>query len=138
MMSSDAIQELSEVSLPTIGEFFSPGGALSSTKTLRFEPRPGQLQVALFVEKALLDGSHLVAEAGTGTGKTLAYLYPSLRYSLATGECIIVSTGTKGLQEQLYYKDVPLLESLFGPLKICYMKGRTNYLCIQKYYAAAS
>ena len=84
------------------------------------------------VEKALIEGTHLVVEAGTGTGKTLAYLYPSLRFSLITGRRIIVSTGTKSLQEQLFYKDVPFLESILGPLNICYMKGRSNYLCRQK------
>jgi ATP-dependent DNA helicase DinG len=88
--------------------------------------------MALYVEKALIEGSHLVVEAGTGTGKTLAYLYPSLRFSLITGRRIIVSTGTKSLQEQLFYKDVPFLESILGPLNICYMKGRSNYLCRQK------
>jgi ATP-dependent DNA helicase DinG len=88
--------------------------------------------MALFVEKALIEGSHLVVEAGTGTGKTLAYIYPSLRFSLITGRRIILSTGTKSLQEQLFYKDVPFLESILGPLNICYMKGRSNYLCRQK------
>jgi len=88
--------------------------------------------MALRVEKALIEGTHLVVEAGTGTGKTLAYLYPSLRFSLITGRRIIVSTGTKSLQEQLFYKDVPFLESILGPLNICYMKGRSNYLCRQK------
>ncbi|WP_242618406.1 ATP-dependent DNA helicase [Edaphobacter modestus] len=90
--------------------------------------------MALRVEKSLLEGPHLVVEAGTGTGKTLAYMYPSLRYSLLTGKRIIISTGTKGLQEQLFYKDVPFLESLLGPFDICYMKGRSNYLCRQKLY----
>jgi len=88
--------------------------------------------MALRVEKALIEGTHLVVEAGTGTGKTLAYLYPSLRFSLITGRRIIVSTGTKSLQEQLFSKDVPFLESILGPLNICYMKGRSNYLCRQK------
>jgi ATP-dependent DNA helicase DinG len=120
------------MAMPSVGEFFSPKGVLAHASGLRFEYRPGQLQMALRVEKALIEGTHLVVEAGTGTGKTLAYLYPSLRFSLITGRRIIVSTGTKSLQEQLFYKDVPFLESILGPLNICYMKGRSNYLCRQK------
>ena len=120
------------MAMPSVGEFFSPTGVLAHASGLRFEYRPGQLQMALRVEKALIEGTHLVVEAGTGTGKTLAYVYPSLRFSLITGRRIIVSTGTKSLQEQLFYKDVPFLESILGPLNICYMKGRSNYLCRQK------
>jgi ATP-dependent DNA helicase DinG len=120
--------------LPTVVEFFSPNGVLARAGGMRFEHRPGQFQMALHVEKALLESTHLVVEAGTGTGKTLAYIYPALRYSLITGKRIILSTGTKGLQEQLFYKDVPFLETIFGPLNICYMKGRSNYLCRQKLY----
>jgi len=118
--------------MPSVGEFFSPTGVLAHAGGLRFEYRPGQLQMALRVEKALIEGTHLVVEAGTGTGKTLAYIYPALRFSMITGRRIILSTGTKSLQEQLFYKDVPFLESILGPLNICYMKGRGNYLCRQK------
>jgi ATP-dependent DNA helicase DinG len=70
-------------------------------------------------------------EAGTGTGKTLAYLLPALR----TGQRIIVSTGTKALQDQLYFRDIPFLETLLGELRVCYMKGRANYLCRHKLVA---
>ena len=83
------------------------------------------------MERALADKHHLIAEAGTGTGKTLAYLLPALR----SGKRVIVSTGTKNLQEQLFFKDVPFLETLLGPLGACYMKGRANYLCRRKLYA---
>jgi ATP-dependent DNA helicase DinG len=69
-------------------------------------------------------------EAGTGTGKTLAYLLPVIR----SGKRVIISTGTKNLQEQLFFKDVPFLEELLGKLRVCYMKGRNNYLCRQKLY----
>ena len=74
---------------------------------------------------------HLIVEAGTGTGKTLAYLLPALR----TGQRVIVSTGTKALQDQLYFRDVPFLETLLGDLRVCYMKGRANYLCRHKLVA---
>ena len=74
---------------------------------------------------------HLIVEAGTGTGKTLAYLLPALR----TGQRVIISTGTKALQDQLYFRDIPFLESLLGDLRVCYMKGRANYLCRHKLVA---
>src|SRR5438270_1653418 len=82
------------------------------------------------VEKALSEKRHLIVEAGTGTGKTLAYLLPVIR----SGKRVIISTGTKNLQEQLFFKDIPFLEAHLGKLRVCYMKGRNNYLCRQKLY----
>lgn len=131
-MKQDTPLERTRMTMPSVGEFFSSTGILAHASGLRFEYRPGQLQMALRIEKALIEGTHLVVEAGTGTGKTLAYIYPALRFSMITGRRIILSTGTKSLQEQLFYKDVPFLESILGPLNICYMKGRSNYLCRQK------
>jgi ATP-dependent DNA helicase DinG len=113
--------------LPTLHEFFAPGGILS-TSPLPYEYRPGQLEMAKAVERAMAERKHLIVEAGTGTGKTLAYLLPALR----TGQRVIISTGTKALQDQLYFRDVPFLESLLGDLRVCYMKGRANYLCRHK------
>jgi ATP-dependent DNA helicase DinG len=104
--------------------------------------------MAQAVEQALEGKRHLIVEAGTGTGKTLAYLMPVIR----SGKRVIISTGTKNLQEQLFYKDIPFLEqALFGnhvatatsavpseqgpvQLSVCYMKGRNNYLCRKKLY----
>jgi ATP-dependent DNA helicase DinG len=93
--------------------------------------------MAQAIEQALEEKRHLVVEAGTGTGKTLAYLVPVIR----SGKRVIISTGTKNLQEQLFYKDVPFLEqALYGNstsgsrLSVCYMKGRNNYLCRKKLY----
>ena len=120
--------------LPTLHEFFAPGGVLAQS-SLTYEHRKGQYDMAKAVEAALTDHRHLVVEAGTGTGKTLAYLLPALRMARERGQRIIISTGTKNLQEQLYFKDIPFLESLLGPLKVCYMKGRGNYVCKQKLYA---
>ncbi|MDE3200813.1 MAG: ATP-dependent DNA helicase [Acidobacteriota bacterium] len=117
-------------SLPSLHEFFSPGGILASSP-LPYEYRPGQLEMAKAVERALSERRHLIVEAGTGTGKTLAYLLPALR----TGQRVIVSTGTKALQDQLYFRDVPFLETLLGDLRVCYMKGRANYLCRHKLVA---
>ena len=113
--------------LPTLHEFFAPGGILARSP-LPYEYRPGQLEMAKAVERALAERRHLIVEAGTGTGKTLAYLLPALR----TGQRVIVSTGTKALQDQLYFRDVPFLETLLGELRMCYMKGRANYLCRRK------
>ncbi|MHB1840509.1 MAG: ATP-dependent DNA helicase, partial [Acidobacteriaceae bacterium] len=116
--------------LPRLEEFFSPGGILSRSG-LPYEYRPGQLEMARAMERAFTGKRHLIVEAGTGTGKTLAYLLPALRL----GQRVIVSTGTRNLQEQIFFKDIPFLESLLGPLKVSYMKGRGNYLCRQKLYA---
>jgi ATP-dependent DNA helicase DinG len=87
--------------------------------------------MAKAVERALSERRHLIVEAGTGTGKTLAYLLPALR----TGKRVIISTGTKALQDQLFFRDVPFLEALLGELRVCYMKGRANYLCRRKLFA---
>jgi len=120
--------------LPSLHDFFAPGGILSQS-SLAFEHRRGQYEMAKSIEKAFKDKRHLIVEAGTGTGKTLAYLLPALRMARERQQRIIISTGTKNLQEQLFFKDVPFLESLLGPLKVCYMKGRSNYLCRHKLYA---
>ncbi len=125
-----ASTETTTRALPTLHEFFSPGGILSRSP-LPYEYRPGQLEMAKAVERALGERRHLIVEAGTGTGKTLAYLLPALR----TGQRVIVSTGTKALQDQLYFRDIPFLESLLGDLRVCYMKGRANYLCRHKLVA---
>jgi ATP-dependent DNA helicase DinG len=126
---------------PSLHQFFGPGGVLSRTHPA-YEFRRGQLQMAQAVEQALEEKRHLIVEAGTGTGKTLAYLMPVIR----SGKRVIISTGTKNLQEQLFYKDIPFLEqALFGAaggdgetsprrLSVCYMKGRNNYLCRKKLY----
>src|SRR5579885_2494782 len=121
-------------SLPSLFDFFAQGGVLSRS-SLPYEFRKGQLEMAQAVECALKEHRHLIVEAGTGTGKTLAYLLPALRRARDEGQRVILSTGTKNLQEQLFFKDVPFLESMLGPLKVCYMKGRANYLCKQKLYA---
>jgi len=85
------------------------------------------------VEAALAEKKHLLVDAGTGTGKTLAYLVPAL----LCGKRVVVSTGTKNLQEQLFYKDIPFLQQHFDrPLQVCYMKGRANFACRQKIYDA--
>lgn len=112
--------------------FFSRHGALSQWHP-NYEFRPGQLEMAEAVDRALKERRHLIVEAGTGTGKTLAYLIPAI---LAERR-VIVSTGTKSLQEQLFFKDIPFLQkNLQRELRVCYMKGRSNYACRQKIYDA--
>jgi ATP-dependent DNA helicase DinG len=117
---------------PSLHSFFAPGGLLSRAHPA-YEFRRGQLQMAEAVEQALSEKRILLVEAGTGTGKTLAYLLPVIR----SGKRVIISTGTKNLQEQLYFKDIPFLEEHLGKLSVCYMKGRNNYLCRQKLYDLA-
>ncbi|MCB9384827.1 MAG: ATP-dependent DNA helicase [Bryobacterales bacterium] len=112
--------------------FFRRGGLLSQRHP-RYEFRPGQLEMALEIETCLDEKRHLIVEAGTGTGKTLAYLVPVI----ASGKRVVISTGTKNLQEQLFYKDVPFLADALGrELRVAYMKGRQNYLCREKLYEA--
>src|SRR5215813_343638 len=106
-------------------DFFGPGGTLSQ-RLEDYEFRPSQVRMAQAVHRALEDQNHVIIEAGTGTGKTLAYLLPALLH----GRRILVSTGTKTLQDQIFYKDIPLLESILGrPIRAAYLKGRNNYLC---------
>ena len=94
-----------------------------------FEPRAGQVDMAMAVARVFADGGVLLAEAGTGTGKTLAYLVPAI----LSRERVLISTGTKNLQEQIYFKDIPALRDALGiPFTATYMKGRANYLCVHK------
>jgi len=94
-----------------------------------YEYRAGQVAMAKAVAGALEQRQHLLVEAGTGTGKTLAYLVPAV----ATGRRVIISTGTKNLQEQLFYKDVPFLQSVLPrKFRAAYLKGRSNYVCLNR------
>jgi len=104
---------------------FSVDGPLAQTVS-GYRPRPGQIEMAHAVEKALSDYSVLVAEAGTGTGKTFAYLVPAL----LCGGKVIVSTGTKTLQDQLFHRDLPTVRAaLKVPVDVALLKGRANYVC---------
>lgn len=95
-----------------------------------YERRPQQLAMAALVERALEDESVALVEAGTGTGKTLAYLLPALM----SGKKVVISTGSKTLQDQIMQKDLPLLESTLGvSISVALMKGLSNYLCLRRY-----
>src|SRR3981189_1390713 len=120
--------------LPTLHDFFAPGGLLSQS-SLAFEHRKGQYEMARAIEKAFKEKRHLIVEAGTGTGKTLAYLLPALRKARENQQRIIISTGTKNLHDHLFFNDIPFLESLLAPPKVRYMRGRENYFGRHKLYA---
>ncbi len=109
--------------------FFGPRGALARALP-GYEERGAQRQLAEAVARTLREGGLLLAEAGTGTGKTLAYLLPAVEL----GRRVVVSTGTKNLQEQLVQKDIPLLAQALGrDLSVAVMKGRANYLCLMRF-----
>src|SRR5271165_2568812 len=130
--SSSPSSARSAARIPSLYQFFGPGGVLARSHPA-YEFRRGQLQMAEAVEQALSEKRHLIVEAGTGTGKTLAYLLPVIR----SAKRVIISTGTKTLQEQLFHKDLPFLQEHLGELRVCYMKGRANYLCRKKLYDLA-
>jgi ATP-dependent DNA helicase DinG len=117
-----------------ITELLSETGPLADCVN-GFAPRAEQQQMAQATETALAEGSKLIVEAGTGTGKTFAYLMPALR----SGMKVVISTGTRHLQDQLYGKDLPVVrEALKLPVHIALLKGRSNYLCLHRLeYAAA-
>jgi len=115
----------------SVAAVFAPGGPLASALD-GFETRDAQRQMAAAVADVLGDGGVLLAEAGTGTGKTLAYLVPAI----LSRQRVLVSTGTKNLQEQIYFKDLPVLKATLGvPFTATYMKGRGNYLCLHRFDA---
>jgi len=119
-------------------EVFGPGGFLEkcmkggfdrSVVSSDYEYRAAQLEMAEVVHDAFATHRHAIVEAGTGTGKTLAYLIPAI----SSGRRVVISTATKSLQEQLFQKDIPFLRKHFAPnLKVALMKGRSNFLCISK------
>jgi ATP-dependent DNA helicase DinG len=133
MISVAEIQPVGADLVSQVGEFFSPAGILSKAKN--FEFRPQQQQMAVAVARALQSRGHLAVEAGTGVGKSLAYLIPAILFAVAQKKKAIVSTHTINLQEQLTEKDLPMLVGVLGalpePVKFNFsmLKGRANYLC---------
>ena len=113
-------------------EVFGPEGLIAQAHP-EYEYRPGQVDMARAVMRAFEEKRHLIVEAGTGTGKTLAYLVPAVAAALGGRGRVIISTGTKNLQEQLMEKDIPFLQSILPkPFTATYMKGRNNYLCLNR------
>jgi ATP-dependent DNA helicase DinG len=114
-----------------VRDFFSAGGVLSKAKN--FEYRPQQQEMAVAVARALVQGEHLLVEAGTGVGKSLAYLVPAILYATAQSKKAVVSTHTINLQEQLTEKDLPLLARILpAKFQFTMLKGRANYLCSRR------
>src|SRR5437870_5951956 len=123
-----AIRVPHSASAEAVEAVFAPGGALARAMP-DFEPRAGQVEMAAAVARVFERGGVLLAEAGTGTGKTLAYLVPAV----LSRERVLISTGTKTLQEQIYFKDIPALRDALGiPFTATCMKGRANYVCLHK------
>jgi ATP-dependent DNA helicase DinG len=111
--------------MPSAAELLGPDGPLARSLPA-YEARPAQLEMARAVESALANDRVLICEAGTGTGKSLAYLVPAL----LSGKKVIVSTATRALEEQIFWKDLPLIERALGvPVRAALMKGISNYLC---------
>ncbi len=119
-------------------EVFGPDGLIARAHP-EYEYRPGQIEMARAVMRAFEEKRHLIVEAGTGTGKTLAYLVPAVAAALGGNGRVIVSTGTKNLQEQLMEKDIPFLRNILPkPFSATYMKGRSNYVCLNRLARAQS
>ncbi|HZL77923.1 MAG TPA: DEAD/DEAH box helicase, partial [Candidatus Limnocylindrales bacterium] len=136
MISISEIQPAGVDLVAQVEQIFSPSGILS--KASNFEFRPQQQEMAVAVARALQNREHLAVEAGTGVGKSLAYLIPAILFAVAQKKKAIVSTHTINLQEQLTEKDLPMLAAVLGslpePVKFSYamLKGRANYLCTRR------
>jgi ATP-dependent DNA helicase DinG len=121
----------------TSTELLGPSGPVAAALSA-YETREEQLSMAQAVEKALFSPHHLVVEAGTGVGKSFAYLVPAILYARQTDSCVIITTHTISLQEQLVQKDIPFLSKhLAVPFTAVLAKGRSNYLCIRRLYQAS-
>jgi ATP-dependent DNA helicase DinG len=114
----------------SVQEKLGAGGAVARRMGAAYESRPEQLEMAAAVENALLDRHHLLVEAGTGVGKSFAYLLPAIDFAVRNKKRVIVSTHTISLQEQLIESDIPLIQSVWGDeFTAVLVKGRSNYLC---------
>src|SRR5882672_2107402 len=119
-------------------EIFGPDGLITKAHP-EYEHRPGQIQMAEAVVRAFEQRRHLIVEAGTGTGKTLAYLVPAIAAACGSGARVVISTGTKNLQEQLMEKDIPFLQDVLpAKFRAAVMKGRNNYACLHRIKRADS
>jgi ATP-dependent DNA helicase DinG len=131
----DAVEPVERAAVQVdMRDVFGPGGLLERSMIGGYEHRVAQLEMAEMVHDAFQTRHHAIVEAGTGTGKTLAYLLPAI----CSGRRVVISTATKSLQEQLYQKDIPFLRKHFAPdLKVAVMKGRANFLCRSKLHQMA-
>ena len=133
--------------LARIRSFYAADGPFAHVLGHRYELRPQQVQMAEAVAHTLNQGGHLLVEAGTGTGKSLAYLLPAVLYAVSHGEIVVISTNTIALQDQLYKKDIPLLRRALeaasqrwpelaetANFRAAILKGRGNYLCLRRWF----
>ncbi len=128
------------LNIEQITAFFAPHGPLGQNFA-GYEQRPQQIQMAQTVASAFNQGDNLLVEAGTGTGKSMAYLMPAVLFAAQRGERVVVSTNTINLQDQLFYKDIPDLQQMLQsdaagnlpPFTAALLKGRGNYLCLRRY-----
>ena len=137
-------ERITPIDADMVASMFSEGGALSNALD-GFEARAEQTQMAQAVTEAINDGERIIIEAGTGVGKSLAYLLPAALYALANGKRVVISTNTINLQEQLVKKDVPILvdalksvEDSGDDLRFTPLKGRANYLCMRRWNTMAA
>jgi ATP-dependent DNA helicase DinG len=115
-----------------VQSIFGPDGLIAKAHP-EYEHRPGQIDMAEAVLRAFEQKRHLIVEAGTGTGKTLAYLVPAIAAACGSGARVVISTGTKNLQEQLMDKDIPFLQEILpAKFRAALMKGRNNYACLHR------
>jgi len=136
----DSLEEREETKeqLPEFSSVFAPEGFFSRVFP-GYEVRPEQQQMADSVWQAFKEKKYLFLEAGTGVGKSLAYLVPALYYVKETGARVVISTNTKNLQDQLWHKEIPFLQKCFpGSFTACLVKGRENYVCLRKLYSLSS
>ena len=114
-------------------DMLEPGGCFEKGVS-GYEYRPQQVEMAEAVSEAINNGRHLAVEAGTGVGKSIAYLAPAILYAMKNSVRFIVSTNTKNLQEQLFYKDLPALAAILDvPFRYALLKGRNNYICLNRW-----
>ncbi len=131
-----AKEQLQQISEEELNGFFGKDGLLSQAIE-RYEYRPQQLEMAFAVAAVINEGGYLLAEAGTGTGKSIAYLLPAVIWAQHNRQRVVISTHTINLQEQLWNKDIPLLQSLPGmDFTAALVKGRNNYICLRRWQAA--
>lgn len=122
-------EHLDSLNVETVTALLDTGGALSQTIP-GYDKRPQQIAMAQAVTEAFNSGQHLLIEAGTGTGKSIAYLIPAVLWATTNGQRVVISTNTINLQEQLVNKDLPILEQALNiPFRASVLKGRANYLC---------
>src|SRR5882724_5527411 len=118
------------MSTSTVNNILGPGGAIARRLGTAYEHRPQQLEMAAAVERAFTEQHHLLVEAGTGVGKSFAYLLPAIDFAVRHKKRVVISTHTIALQEQLIEKDIPLLQSVYpDEFTAVLVKGRSNYLC---------